>query len=114
MAHDVVAFDLQPPLAFRGVEARDTAALDAWFATWDGGVTVEMHEPRILVSGDLAVAFGLNRMRGDKKDEGPVESWSRRTIVFARREVAWRIVHAHESFPMKMDGSGAAATDLKP
>lgn len=114
MAHDIVTFDLPPPLAYRGDEARDTGTLNDWFATWDGGVSVELHDPKILVNGDLGVVFGLSRMRGDKKGEGPVDSWSRRTVVFGRRDGAWRIAHDHNSFPTNMDGSGASATDLKP
>lgn len=55
-----------------------------------------------------------SRMRGIKKDGGPVDSWNRRTVVLKRSDHGWKIVHDHNSYPMKMDGSGLAATDLTP
>ena len=113
-AEDVVLYDLPPPLETRGSAADGARNLDAWFATWENGVTVELAAPTMLVDGDLAVVFALSRMRGVKKGAGPVDQWSRRTVVLARRGNDWCIVHDHGSFPMMMDGSGRAATDLKP
>jgi ketosteroid isomerase-like protein len=114
LANDVVVYDLPPPLLYQGDEARSVEGLEGWFDTWDGPVQVSIDQPTIMVSDDLAVAFGLLRMRGTKKKEGPVDQWSRSTVVLARRDGDWRIVHEHNSFPMKMDGSAKAATDLKP
>ena len=107
-------FDLAPPLVHRGDAASGKAELNDWFATWQGGVTTELSEPQVMVSGELAVAFGLSRMRGTKKDGERVDNWSRRTVVLAKRNGAWTIVHEHSSFPTKMDGSGASAMELKP
>lgn len=109
-----VLYDLPPPLEYRGSAARDLALLDAWFATWQDGVTVELADPTVLVEGDLAVVHGLSRMRGEKKDGEQVDNWNRRTVVLRRSGGDWRIVHEHASYPMAMDGSGRAATDLKP
>lgn len=115
LAPDVVVYDLQPPLAYVGADARDSEGLRAWLKTWQGpGPRVEFRESRILVDGDLAVVHGLSRMRGDKIGEGPVELWFRTTLVFKRSEDSWRVVHEHNSVPMKMDGSGLAAVDLDP
>lgn len=114
LASDVVVYDLPPPLLYKGSEARSVEGLEGWFDTWDGPVQVSVDRPTIMVSGDLAVAFGLLRMRGTKKKEGPLDQWSRSTVVLARRGGDWRIVHEHNSFPLQMDGSGKAATDLTP
>lgn len=114
MDENVVIFDLQPPLAYRGEQARDIEGINAWFATWRTGVTVHMPDPQVIVDGDLAVTFGLSRMTGTKTDGTEVDSWSRRTIVLRRIAGSWRIVHEHGSFPMAMDGSGRAVTDLLP
>ncbi len=114
MHADVVLFDLPPPLAYRGEQARDIEGLKAWFATWRNGVTVHMADPQFMIDGDLAVAFGLSRMIGMKTDGTEVDSWSRRTIVLRRIAGSWKIVHEHASFPMAMDGSGRAVTDLLP
>jgi ketosteroid isomerase-like protein len=114
MADDIVAYDLPPPLEVRGAAAYEASGLEQWFATWDGGVTVALADPTVLVAGDLAVVFGLSRMRGVKRGAGPLDQWSRRTVVLQRRADGWRMVHDHGSFPMLMDGSDKAATDLRP
>ena len=115
LARDVVVYDLQPPLAFAGANARDAEGLRAWLITWkESGPRVEFRESRILVDGDLAIAYGLSHMRGEKIEEGAVELWFRTTLIFKRSEQDWMIVHEHNSVPMKMDGSGLAAIDLKP
>lgn len=114
LADDAVCYDLPPPLEYRGAAARDIEGLEQWFATWDGGVTVELAQPTTRIDGDLAVVFGLSRMRGVKRESGPVDLWNRRTIVFRRLSGAWRIVHDHSSYPMMMDGSDMAALDLRP
>ncbi|MDO9413545.1 MAG: nuclear transport factor 2 family protein [Pseudolabrys sp.] len=114
MDDDYVLFDLPPPLVHRGDAAQGEAALNDWFASWKDGVTVALRDPQVTVSGNLAAVYGLSRMRGTKKDGGSVDNWSRRTVVLAKRDGAWRMIHEHNSFPTKMDGSGASAMDLKP
>jgi ketosteroid isomerase-like protein len=113
-APEIVSFDLQPPLRLIGAAARDPADLDAWLTTWDGPITSRFTDPVIHVSGDLAVAHGLTNLRGDKKDQGPVDVWFRSSVVLVRRASGWRIAHEHHSFPMRMDGSNLVASDLKP
>lgn len=114
MSADVVVFDLPPPLIYRGEQARDVQMIKAWLATWRDGVTVQLADPQIMIDGELAVAFGLSRMTGTKTDGTEVDSWSRRTLVFRRIDGTWKIVHDHASFPLAMDGSGLAVTDLLP
>lgn len=114
LAHDVVAYSLQPPLAYVGEAARDTGELARWIATWDAPPRIAMPQLAIRVDGDLAVAHGLCSMNGNKTGGGTVSLWYRATLVFARRRGAWTIVHEHESVPMKMDGSMLAAVELQP
>lgn len=114
LSADAVVFDLPPPLLYEGDQARNIEVLEAWFATWRDGVTVHLADPQIVVDGDLAVAFGLSQMTGVKTDGTMVDSWSRRTVVLRRSEGVWKIIHEHASFPMAMDGSGRAVTDLLP
>lgn len=40
--------------------------------------------------------------------------WYRVTIGLRRVDGRWLVVHEHESVPFLMDGSFAAAVDLKP
>ncbi|MBB4005341.1 YybH family protein [Aurantimonas endophytica] len=114
MAKDVVTFDLAPPLQLAGAPARDTAGMEEWLATWDGPVSVVMPEPTVVVEGDIAFAHGLSRMRGVKRGEGPIDLWYRSTLCLKRGPDGWSLLHEHHSVPMKMDGSGLAATDLHP
>ena len=115
MSSDVVLYELPPPLEHRGSRAQGETALADWFASWDGGVATELTTPTIIIDGDLAVVFGLSRMRGIKKGEGYLDRWNRRTVVLRRDEGGqWRIVHEHASYPLHMDGSGKAALDLHP
>ena len=87
--------------------------MQQWFDTWDGPIRYETEDLKITVSGDLAFSTGLFRMIGDQNGEH-VDMWFRRTLVFQRMDGEWKIVHDHESVPFYMDGSGRAATDLKP
>ena len=112
-AEGAVAYDLPPPLASTHVQDAVVAGLRDWFATWDGPVTSRLDDPTVRVSGDLAVTFGLARMTGVKKGEGPLDMWFRSTIVLERKRNGWQIVHEHNSVPLEMDGSDKAATDLR-
>ncbi|HTV00465.1 MAG TPA: nuclear transport factor 2 family protein [Luteitalea sp.] len=114
MVSDIVTYDLPAPLQFRGAGAPAVEGLNQWFATWDGPVTVELDNPTVIIEGDIAVVYGLSRMRGRKRGVGAIDSWNRRTVVLRRSDGAWRIVHERSSYPMEMDGSGRAATDLQP
>jgi ketosteroid isomerase-like protein len=113
-APDVVAFELAPPLAIGPEQARDAAGLAAWFAVWDGPVTIEMRDLTIAVCGDIAWCHSLNRLGGTRVDGQVVDMWMRSTLGFRKLGVAWRIAHGHSSVPFRMDGSFRAATDLKP
>ena len=114
LAPDVIMYDLPPPLEYRGAGAQAASGLNDWFNTWENGVTVELDNPTVIVNGDLAVVFGLSRMRGTKKGEGPVDMWNCRTVVLRQRKGRWEIIHEHDSYPTKMDGTKELATDLKP
>nr|WP_287301859.1 hypothetical protein [Mesorhizobium sp.] len=84
MDPDVVVFDLPPPLAYRGEQARDIEGINAWFATWRNGVTVHMADPQLMIDGDLAVAFGLSRMTGIKTDGRLLEPANHRAKAHRR------------------------------
>ena len=66
-------YDIPPPLEYRGTGTQAVDGLREWFSTWESGVTVEMEDPKVVIDGDLAVVFGLSRMRGTKKGAGPLD-----------------------------------------
>ena len=113
-ADDVVNFDLAPPLAYRGRDATDPGELQRWFDTWQGPIGMTFDQLDIRVSGDLAFAFGFLHMTGRRTDRSVTDAWARVTVGLERRSGEWRIVHEHQSFPTRMDGSGKSASDLKP
>lgn len=108
-----VTFDFAPPLENRFDALQDPKGLEEWFETWTGPIHTDVGEPTVVVSGDMAVMHGLQRLHGRKKD-GDVDMWYRATVVLARRDAGWRITHLHNSVPMAMDGSKKALTDLQP
>ena len=113
-ADEVVNFDLAPPLAHRGREATDPAALQGWFDTWDGPITLEFSQLKVRATGDLGVAFGFLHMAGKRTDGFNTDIWARFTACLERQSGEWMIVHEHQSFPTMMDGSGKSASDLRP
>lgn len=114
LAEDAVVFDLPPPLEQPRADMLSPERSRAWFATWDGPITVEVRNLVVRREGDLAFAHGLLHMAGRRTDGSAGDFWSRTTMCLERRGGAWLIVHEHNSFPMRMDGSGLAATDLNP
>ena len=114
LAPDVVSYDLQPPLAFTGDDARDPDGLRDWFATWEAPPRIALSAPRVEIEGPLAVVYGLANMQGRKTDGADIDLWYRTTFVLRDDDGAWRIVHSHASVPFRMDGSEKAALDLRP
>jgi PhnB protein len=110
-APDVVSYDLAPPLQHVGI---DKAALEKWFATWDGLIGWAMGDLDVQIDGDLALAHGLGHMMGTKTDGEKADLWTRVTVGLSRRDGRWQIAHQHISVPFLMDGSYKAAVDLKP
>ncbi|WP_141581684.1 nuclear transport factor 2 family protein [Actinomadura sp. WMMA1423] len=108
IADDVVSYEHNEPLEYVGADAvREVCAEGLQAAT--GIVQWDVPDLRILSREDLAVAWGLNRVRV----EGAPDVWSRGTRVFQRIDGVWTMVHQHVSFPSD-SRTGAARTDLPP
>ncbi|MGD0556550.1 MAG: nuclear transport factor 2 family protein [Streptosporangiaceae bacterium] len=111
---DAVSFSLAPPLRYAGDEVRDPAGIESWFQTWDGPIGYDIGKPVIEAGDYVAFCHGLTHLTGTKTDGEQVDLWFRSTIGLRRTAAGWRIAHDHDSTPYYMDGSGRAATDLKP
>jgi uncharacterized protein (TIGR02246 family) len=109
IAPDVVSYEHGGPLAYEGVDNVREVCKRGLEAT-DEEIDFSVPDPRIVVRQDLAVAWGLDRIRAAGSAG---ETWSRGTRVFQRREGRWVMVHQHLSFPMD-PATGAARTDLRP
>lgn len=113
IAGDVVSYEHEQPLQYVGVDAVREVCKAGLDAPGDGGVTWQVPDMKIVVDGDLAVAWGLNHVQVEQADGQRTSSWSRGTRVFARRGGAWLMVHQHLSFPFD-PATGEAKTDLVP
>jgi PhnB protein len=113
-AHDIVAYDLAPPLRVGDAAMHAPDLLQQWFDTWSSPIVSEGHDLQITVGGDVAYAHGLRHLTGTKKDGEKVDLWFRATAGFRREGGQWKITHVHNSVPFAMDGSGRALLDLKP
>lgn len=114
-APDNVMMTLDAPLRRVSKDpAEGRTALQAWFDTFDGRITITHRDLVVAASGDVAFAHMLCHMAGAKKDGGPVDLWYRETYGLRKLDGAWKIAHEHQSVPMAMDGSGKAEVTLKP
>ena len=114
-AEDGVLFLLAPPLQEKiqiGIEGLND--LNIWFDTWEGNIGLESEE--VVIQNDRNIAFlhSLEHLFGQRKDGSYTDSWYRETLCFLKINNIWKIVHQHQSFPMYMDGSDKAATNLRP
>jgi ketosteroid isomerase-like protein len=75
-APDVVAYDMVPPLRFRGVEAYRKDYED-YFDAFDGPVNVELRDVAVIARKYVAVAFGLERFNGKLKGGDAIGRWRR-------------------------------------
>ncbi len=68
---------------------------------------------KVKTSGDIAVTWGLNRMRFKGPDGESTTIYSRGTRIFQKIDGRWQLIHSHLSYPFDPD-TGKALTDLKP
>jgi uncharacterized protein (TIGR02246 family) len=111
-APDVVAYDITPPLRFRGIDAYRKDYED-YFDAYDGPVDVELRDVAIVAGKDVAVAFGLERFKGKLKSGDVTDFWARFTSAFRKIDGKWLDVHDHDSVPIDF-ATGRASLDLKP
>ena len=112
-AHDLLLYDLAPPLLHRGVDTCQKE-LRWWFATFEGPVGFDVHDLNISVGNAVAFATSLNHITGKRTSGEQTDVWVRATIGFAKIDGTWKATHEHSSVPFYMDGSNRAAIDLKP
>lgn len=111
-APDVVAYDVVPPLQFDGANEyrKDYSSV---FAQFKGPLKVTVPNIHIEQSGDVAFAFGLERLRGTLTDGTPVDMWVRFSDGWKRRNGQWRVEQEHVSVPADL-ATGKARLDLTP
>ena len=108
----IVSYEHSVPLQCTSIDdIREECARGFELAGADFSWTVP--DLRVVSDGDLAVAWGLNRMTDRRPDGTESTTWSRGTRVFERDGGRWRLIHQHVSFPLDPE-TGLAATGLTP
>lgn len=108
---DVVAYDLMPPLEYRGAHSYKKA----WAAALSTADTFEL-EPRdlrVYCGGDVAFAHALMRYDVQPQEGGRMQGWFRWTAGLRRTVDTWKIIHEQSSVPTDMD-TNRALLDLQP
>jgi len=110
-ATDLVAFDIIPPLQFRGVGAYRKPWQDVFerFQTLD----YEVRDLGITAGDDVAFSHSLNHIHGTMTNGQKTDLWLRLTACYRKIAGRWRIVHLQASVPADL-ATGKAALDLKP
>lgn len=113
-APDIRAFDAILQLQFKGVDAYKKHWQACMEMCASEGMTFELHEPSIAVSGDVAFGHWLCRCGPGPDESGEAKTgWMRGTIGFRKTDDRWTIVHEHWSAPFDIE-SFKALLDLEP
>ncbi len=109
---DLVAYDITPPLQYRGFAAYRKDYQD-YFDQFSGALEVEERDVHVSADGDIGYAFGLERVGGVLKSGGKSETWTRFTTIFRKIGGRWYAVHDHISVPTDF-ATGKSALDPRP
>ena len=113
-APDILAFDAIAQLQFKGVQAYRKHWEACIAMCPSSGMTFELHQSSIAVSGDVAFGHWLCRCGPGPDESGKAQAcWMRSTIGFRRTGGKWVIVHEHWSAPFDPETS-KALFDLQP
>jgi uncharacterized protein (TIGR02246 family) len=97
IAPDVVSYEQSGELQVVGVDGvRERCR--AGLKSSSGDIEFDIPDLAVRVSGDLAVAWGLDRIVADGE-----KSVSRGTRIFTKRGGEWFMIHQHISFPVAED-----------
>jgi uncharacterized protein (TIGR02246 family) len=95
IAPDVVSYEQAGRLQYTGIgEVREVCRRG--LESSPGRIDFDVPDLTVHADGDLAVAWGLDRITADG-----AESRSRGTRVFERRNGRWQMVHQHLSVPLE-------------
>jgi ketosteroid isomerase-like protein len=109
---NVHSYEHVAPLEYRGIDAV-RAVCQQGFDQIKGEFEWDVPDLQVIVRDDIAIAWGLNRMRYRSPSAPEVENWSRSTRVFQKKEGTWKMIHQHLSLPADPE-TGQVKADLKP
>ncbi|WP_028659834.1 YybH family protein [Nocardioides insulae] len=100
IAEEVVSYEQVPPMEYVGVDAVRAVCATGLEAA-PHGVDLDTPDLTVRMGGDLAVSWGIDRVRISQEDGSVKEVYNRGTRVFARRDGRWLVVHQHLSLPLE-------------
>ena len=109
---DVVSYEHDAPLQYHGAAAVREVCRRG-FEAMAGEFSWDIPDLQIIVRDDIAVTWGLNRMRAKQPGQDEFESWSRGTRIFQRKANGWKLIHQHVSYPYDPE-TGEAKLLLRP
>jgi ketosteroid isomerase-like protein len=105
------AFDLMPPIEFRGGEMWRQNWVD-FFQTFEGPLQVEFSNLEVIASPDLSIARLMVRLTGSMNGQSS-DMWVRSTNCFRLIGGEWLMVHDHVSMPLDF-ATGKSLMHLTP
>lgn len=109
---DVVAFDITPPLQYKGANEFRKSWQQFVEMTVDP-VKYDVEDVNITTSGDLGVSYCISHMTGATKSGEKMDVWMRHTGVYRKLNGQWKIIHEQLSVPIDMK-TDKAMWDLDP
>jgi ketosteroid isomerase-like protein len=111
-APNIVSFDIEAPLRHLGAEKK-WKNWEQVFTFYQQPIGYEVRDLTVLVDGDLAVVFAVNRISGTLVNGAKTNQWVRWTAAWQRIDGRWMVVHDQVSVPTYFP-EGRAALDLTP
>ena len=99
-AHDVVVYDVYPPLDVRGADEY-RRNFERWFSKVRGNIDYEMRGLHVTTAGRHAFCHCLTHVTATTQAGSLMDYWVRVTNELELRDGEWRITHEHVSMPAK-------------
>jgi ketosteroid isomerase-like protein len=89
IAEDIVSYEHEAPLQYVGIQ-NVRAVCQRGFDAVGGKFSWDVPDLKIIVTGDYAITWGLNRMSAKQDGGAETESWSRARAYSGRSRVSGR------------------------
>ena len=99
-ADDVITFDVLPH-STQSVAPVWSSTCSKWFDGYDGPIDFSVHHVNIDAEDNLGFCSFLYHVGGTLRTAGQVDMWVRGTLCCRRIDGTWRIVHDHDSSPVR-------------
>ena len=99
-AHDILMFDVPPPMQSRGIDAY-AKTWDVFFSWSRDPVIFDIREMDVAAGDDVAFVTALMRCGGRDRDREDADLDFRLTMGLRKIDGRWIITHEHHSIPAR-------------